>query len=38
MAATEPRILAFNEYVEEGGGEVDVVPVHPDAESMAHHI
>ena len=38
MAATEPRVLAFNEYVEEDGGEVGVVRVYPDAESMAHHI
>lgn len=38
IAATEPRILAFNEYVEEDGGEVGVVRVHPDAESMAYHM
>jgi hypothetical protein len=38
IAATEPRILAFNEYVDEDGGEVGVVQVHPDAESMAYHM
>ncbi len=38
ITATKQRILAFNEYVEEDGGEVGIVRVHPDAESMAHHI
>jgi hypothetical protein len=38
IAANEPRLLAFNEYADESGTEVDVVQVHPDAESMQFHI
>jgi hypothetical protein len=38
IAANEPRLLAFNEYADEGGTEVGVVQVHPDAESMQFHM
>lgn len=38
IQANEPRLLAFNEYVNEDGTEVAVVQVHPDAESMAFHM
>ena len=38
IQANEPRLLAFNEYVDEDGTEVAVVQVHPDAESMAFHM
>ena len=38
IEANEPRLLAFNEYVNEEGTEVAVVQVHPDAESMAFHM
>src|SRR5258705_12856795 len=38
IEANEPRLLAFNEYVNEDGTEVAVVQVHPDAESMAFHM
>ena len=31
IEATEPRMLAFNEYVDDNGSEVAVVQVHPDA-------
>ena len=34
----EPRIIAFNEYVNADGTEVAVVQVHPDADSMAFHM
>jgi hypothetical protein len=34
----EPRLIAFNEYVNENGSEVAVVQVHPDADSMAFHM
>jgi hypothetical protein len=34
----EPRVIAFNEYVNEDGTEVAVVQVHPDADSMAFHM
>ena len=34
----EPRLIAFNEYVNEDGTEVAVVQIHPDAESMASHM
>ena len=34
----EPRVIAFNEYVNAEGTEVAVVQVHPDADSMAFHM
>jgi hypothetical protein len=30
IEASEPRLIAFNEYVNEGGDEVTVVQVHPE--------
>jgi hypothetical protein len=38
VEANEPRLIAFNEYVNEAGDEVSVVKVHPDAASMEAHI
>jgi hypothetical protein len=38
VEANEPRLIAFNEYVNEAGDEVTVVQVHPDAESMEAHM
>src|SRR5665213_835149 len=38
IEANEPRVLAFNEYVDDDGTEVAVVQVHPDAESMEFHM
>ena len=38
VEANEPRVIAFNEYVNESGTEVAVVQVHPDADSMAFHM
>jgi hypothetical protein len=38
IEAKEPRVLAFNEYVDDDGTEVSVVQVHPDAESMEFHM
>jgi len=37
IEANEPRVIAFNEYVNEAGDEVTVVQVHPDAASMEAH-
>jgi hypothetical protein len=34
----EPRLIAFNEYVNEAGDEVTVVQFHPDAASMEAHL
>ena len=34
----EPRLLGFHIYVSEDGGSEVVVQIHPDAESMQHHI
>jgi hypothetical protein len=34
----EPRLIAFNEYVNEEGTEVGVVQVHRDARSMEFHM
>ena len=38
IEASEPRLIAFNEYVDEAGHEVTVVQVHPDAASMEAHM
>ncbi len=38
IEASEPRLLAFNEYVNQDGTEVAVVQVHPDAASMEFHM
>ena len=38
VEANEPRLIAFNEYVNEAGDEVSVVQVHSDAASMEAHI
>jgi hypothetical protein len=38
IEANEPRLIAFNEYVNEAGDEVTVVQVHPDATSMEAHM
>ena len=34
----EPRLLSFNAYANPARNEVTVVQVHPDAESMLHHL
>ena len=34
----EPRLLSFNAYTNPDANEVTVVQVHPDAESMVHHM
>lgn len=38
IQASEPRVIAFNEYASDDGTEVAVVQVHPDADSMAYHM
>ena len=38
IEANEPRLLAFNEYVNDDHTEVAVVQVHPDAASLEHHM
>ena len=38
IEANEPRLIAFNEYVNEEGTEVAAVQVHRDADSMAFHM
>lgn len=38
VEANEPRLIAFNMYVNEGGAELSVVQVHPDVESMEFHM
>ena len=38
IRAGEPRLLAFNEYINGEGTEVTVVQVHPDAASMEFHM
>jgi hypothetical protein len=38
IGANEPRLIAFNEYVNEAGDEVTVVQIHPDTASMEAHM
>ena len=38
IEANEPRLIAFNQYVNETGDEVTVVQIHPDAASMEAHM
>ncbi len=38
IEANEPRLIHFARYINEGGTEVSVVQVHPDADSMAFHM
>jgi hypothetical protein len=38
VEANEPRLIAFNLYVNQDGTEVTVVQVHPDADSMLFHM
>ena len=38
VEANEPRMIAFNGYVNDDGSEVAVVQVHPDAASMEFHM
>jgi hypothetical protein len=38
IEASEPRMIAFNEFVNEAGDEATVVQFHPDAASMEAHM
>src|SRR5436305_1623758 len=38
IEASEPRLIAFNEYANEEGTEVGVVQVHPNADSFEFHM
>jgi quinol monooxygenase YgiN len=38
VEVNEPRLIAFNAFVNEEGTEVSVVQVHPDADSMLSHM
>ena len=38
IETNEPRLIAFNEYVNEDHSEVTVVQVHPDAASLEFHM
>ena len=38
IGANEPRLIAFNEYVNEAGDEVTVVQIHPDTASIEAHM
>lgn len=38
VEGSEPRLIAFNAYVDDDGAEVAVVQVHPDVESMEFHM
>jgi hypothetical protein len=34
----EPRLIAFHEYLNEDGTEVEFIQIHPDAASFEHHL
>jgi hypothetical protein len=38
IETSEPRLIGFNEFVNESGDEVTVVQIHPDASSMEAHV
>ena len=38
VESSEPRLIAFNLYLDDEGTSVTVVQVHPDAESMKSHM
>ncbi len=38
VEASEPRLIAFNAYLNDDGSEVSVVQVHPDVDSMEFHM
>jgi hypothetical protein len=38
VEASEPRLIAFNEYANDAGDEVTVVQIHPDAASLEAHL
>jgi hypothetical protein len=38
IEANEPRLISFNEFVNDAGDEVTVVQIHPDAASMEAHM
>jgi hypothetical protein len=38
VESNEPRVIAFNAYVNDEGTELAVVQVHPDADSMVFHM
>jgi hypothetical protein len=38
LRASEPRLIAFNEYLSDDRSEVSVVQIHPDAASVEAHI
>jgi hypothetical protein len=38
IEASEPRLIAFNEYLSDAGDEVTVVQVHPDTASLEAHM
>jgi hypothetical protein len=36
--SSEPRLIAFHEYLSEDGHEVDYVQIHPDTDSFENHL
>lgn len=38
IRAREPRLLAFHEYLNAAGTEVEYIQIHPDAASFEHHL
>jgi hypothetical protein len=38
IQSSEPRLIAFHEYLSEDGTEVEYVQVHPDTDSFENHL
>jgi hypothetical protein len=38
IRSQEPRLIAFHEYLNEDGTEVEYIQIHPDAASFEHHL
>ena len=38
VETNEPRLIAFNLYLDEKGSRLSAIQVHPDAESMEYHM
>jgi predicted metallo-beta-lactamase superfamily hydrolase len=38
VETNEPRLIAFHTYLDEQGGKISVVQVHPDSDSMEFHL
>ncbi len=38
VAANEPRVIIYGQYIDDGGSEMTDIQIHPDSESMELHM